>query len=243
MNQQLEEYERKKAIVEALIFASRGIDKDMIKNFTHIEDAELNQILGDIFQEYAKNFHGIELKEIEGYLRFYTKSEFSSVVSKVAKRRNLGNLSPSQLEVAIFLSVRKFATKLEIDSMRGKDSTNLIKQLLASGVIKRRKSGRTFVYSLTDTFKDESMIEELVRQAGGASFESIAKNIFEPENELGDGSESESESESEYKFGISSKNKFSNEFEQENFENTNKNSHEDVSKHSLDFLDFSKHDS
>ena len=63
--------------------------------------------------------------------------------------------------------------------MRGKDSTNLIKQLLISGVIKRRKSGRSFVYSLTDTFKDESMIEELIKQAGGVSFESAWRDMFE----------------------------------------------------------------
>lgn len=55
--------------------------------------------------------------------------------------------------------------------MRGRDSANIIRQLLSSGVVKRRKVGRGYVYSLTETFKDESMIEELIRQAGGASFE------------------------------------------------------------------------
>lgn len=178
-----EKFQEQRALVEAIIFASRGIDRQTIKNLIEIPDEELELIIKQIIEEYSSALHGIELKEIEGYLRFYTKSKFSSIVSKVAKRRNLGSLSPSQLEIAIFLAVRKQATKLEIDSMRGKDSTNIIKQLLVSGVIKRRKSGRTFVYSLTDTFKDESMIEELVRQAGGASFESIAKNIFEPEEQ------------------------------------------------------------
>ncbi|MCX7653992.1 MAG: SMC-Scp complex subunit ScpB [Fervidobacterium sp.] len=182
-NQNKEILEEKKALIEALIFASRGIDKQTIKNLTNFQEDEIDNIISQIVDEYSSSSHGIELKEIEGYLRFYTKSKFSNFVSKVAKRRNLGSLSPAQLEVAIFLAVRKQATKLEIDSMRAKDSTNLIKQLLVSGVIKRRKSGRTFVYSLTDTFKDESMIEELVRQAGGASFESIAKNLFEPEVE------------------------------------------------------------
>lgn len=179
-----EKFQEQKALVEAIIFASRGIDRQTIKSLTEIPDDQLEDIIRQIFEDYSSNEHGIELKEIEGYLRFYTKAKFSSVVSKVSKRRNLGSLSPSQLEIAIFLAVRKQATKLEIDSMRGKDSTNIIKQLLVSGVIKRRKSGRTFVYSLTDTFKDESMIEELVRQAGGASFESIAKNIFEPEEQV-----------------------------------------------------------
>lgn len=174
----------KKALIESIIFASRGISKENISTLTEIPLEEIELLINEIKEDYSSENHGIELREIEGYLRFYTKPQFSSIVSKVAKRRYLGSLSPSQLEIAIFLAVRKQATKLEIDSMRGKDSTNIIKQLLASGVIKRRKSGRTFIYSLTETFKDESMIEELVRQAGGASFESIAQNIFEPEEQI-----------------------------------------------------------
>ncbi|ABS61306.1 SMC-Scp complex subunit ScpB [Fervidobacterium nodosum] len=174
----------KKALIESIIFASRGISKENISTLTEIPLEEIELLINEIKEDYSSENHGIELREIEGYLRFYTKPQFSSIVSKVAKRRYLGSLSSSQLEIAIFLAVRKQATKLEIDSMRGKDSTNIIKQLLASGVIKRRKSGRTFIYSLTETFKDESMIEELVRQAGGASFESIAQNIFEPEEQI-----------------------------------------------------------
>ncbi|MFN4224598.1 MAG: SMC-Scp complex subunit ScpB [Fervidobacterium nodosum] len=180
----MSQYNTKKALIESIIFASRGISKENISTLTEIPLEEIELLINEIKEDYSSENHGIELREIEGYLRFYTKPQFSSIVSKVAKRRYLGSLSPSQLEIAIFLAVRKQATKLEIDSMRGKDSTNIIKQLLASGVIKRRKSGRTFIYSLTETFKDESMIEELVRQAGGASFESIAQNIFEPEEQI-----------------------------------------------------------
>lgn len=173
------EYMNKHALVEAIIFASRGADKETIAKLTNLGQEEIATIVEELKNSYNNDNHGIELKEIEGYYRFYTKSQYSDTVSKVAKRRNLGSLSPSQLEIAIFLAVRRQATKLEIDSMRGKDSTNLIKQLLISGVIKRRKSGRSFVYSLTDTFKDESMIEELIKQAGGVSFESAWRDIFD----------------------------------------------------------------
>ena len=169
----------KTALVEAIIFASRGADRETIAKLTDFDQEEIATIVEELKNSYNRDNHGIELKEIEGYYRFYTKPQYSDVVSKVAKRRNLGSLSPSQLEIAIFLAVRRQATKLEIDSMRGKDSTNLIKQLLISGVIKRRKSGRSFVYSLTDTFKDESMIEELIKQAGGVSFESAWRDMFE----------------------------------------------------------------
>lgn len=179
MSQLQDELSKHVALVEAIIFASRGISKALLVELTELSEEKLDEILKYLQERYSGEEYGVELKQIEDYYRFYTKPQFSDFVSKVAKRRNLGSLSPSQLEIAVFLAVRRQATKLEIDSMRGKDSSNLIKQLLVAGVIKRRKLGRTFVYSLTDTFKDESMIEELVRQAGGASFEIIGKDLFE----------------------------------------------------------------
>jgi len=107
----------KKALIESIIFASRGISKENISTLTEIPLEEIELLINEIKEDYSSENHGIELREIEGYLRFYTKPQFSSIVSKVAKRRYLGSLSPSQLEIAIFLAVRKQATKLEIDSM------------------------------------------------------------------------------------------------------------------------------
>jgi len=161
----------KRALIEALLFASRGITLEQLAHISGLNEDEARKILDELAEEYKKPSHGVELKEIEGFFRFYTKREFSDWISKVARKRHLDSLTPAQLEIAIFLAVKKGATKAEIDSMRGRDSANLIRQLLSSGVVKRRKVGRGYVYSLTETFKDESMIEELIRQAGGASFE------------------------------------------------------------------------
>lgn len=163
----------KRALIEALIFASRGMTLEQLVNVSGLDEDEVKRILAELAEEYRKPFHGVELKEIEGFFRFYTKNELSAWISKVARRRHLGSLTPAQLEIAIFLAVKKGATKVEIDSMRGRDSANLLRQLLSAGVVKRRKVGRGYVYSLTETFKDESMIEELIRQAGGASFEAL----------------------------------------------------------------------
>ncbi|ODN29967.1 SMC-Scp complex subunit ScpB [Fervidobacterium thailandense] len=170
---------KNKALIEALIFASRGITLEQLAQVSGIDKEEVGRIVEELIEEYKKPIHGVELKEIEGFFRFYTKSDFSDWISKVARKRHLGSLTPAQLEIAIFLAVKKGATKFEIDSMRGRDSANLLRQLLSSGVIKRRKVGRGYVYSLTETFKDESMIEELIRQAGGASFEALLATVNE----------------------------------------------------------------
>ncbi len=168
----------KKALVEAVLLASRGVNIETLKEVVSAPEEEILSIIEELKREYSSEEHGVELKEIEGFYRFYTKPEYFKYVSKVVKRRNLGNLSSGQLEIAIFLAVRKNATKLEIDSMRGKDSAGLLKQMLESGIIRRKKQGRTFVYYLTETFKEETMIEDLIKKAGGASFDSLGSEIF-----------------------------------------------------------------
>ncbi len=168
----------KKALVEAVLLASRGVNIETLKEITDTSEEEILSIIEELKKEYSSDVHGVELKEIEGFYRFYTKPEYFKDVSKVVRRKNLGNLSSGQLEIAIFLSVRKSATKLEIDSMRGKDSSGLLKQMLESGIIRRKKQGRTFVYYLTETFKEETMIDEVIKKAGGASFDSLGSEIF-----------------------------------------------------------------
>lgn len=161
----------KQALVESLLFSSRGLDADTISKVTGLTPAEVRSIIERLKEVYSAPEHGVELKEIEGFFRFYTKPEYARYVSKVAKRRNLGALSTAQLEIVVFLANRKQATKLEIDGLRGKDSSALLRQLLSAGVVKRRKSGRSYVYALTEAFRDESMIEELLRQGGFTNLE------------------------------------------------------------------------
>jgi len=160
------------ALIEAIIFASRGIKKQDLEKLTSISEKDLDEIIDFLQKNYNNSEeHGIELRNIDGYLRFYSKENFSEILSKIVRKRSLNSLSNSQLEIVLLLTTRNKMTKTEIDNIRGKDSYNILKQLLSSGVIKRHKKGRAYVYSLTDVFKDETMIEELVSNLGGAELD------------------------------------------------------------------------
>ncbi|ONN26660.1 transcriptional regulator [Thermosipho affectus] len=172
------------AIVESLIFASKGIQKEKIIEITQIDEKKLEEIIKNLEKKYNLNEEsGIELRNIDGYIKFFTKKKFSTYVEKVVKRRSLSTLSTSQLEIVIFLASTKNATKKEIDGIRGKDSTNIIKQLLMNGVIKRKKKGRKYIYSLTETFKEETFIEDLLVELGGVQFDAgRSQNTIEKNN-------------------------------------------------------------
>ncbi|MFN3328898.1 MAG: SMC-Scp complex subunit ScpB, partial [Fervidobacterium pennivorans] len=74
------------SLIEAIIFASRGVSKNTLAELTKIPEEELDEILKYLKEKYDSEEHGIELKQIEDYYRFYTKPQFADVVSKVAKR-------------------------------------------------------------------------------------------------------------------------------------------------------------
>lgn len=161
--------EEKIALIEALIFASRGISIQKLNEITSIKLSEIENIIDYLLKKYNDNTtSGIELKNIDGYLKFYTKKIYAPYIEKIVKRRSLNTLTNQQLEIVVLLASKEKASKREIDEIRGKDSTNILKQLLLNGVIKRRKVGRKYVYSLTETFKEETLIEELLDELGGA---------------------------------------------------------------------------
>lgn len=171
------------ALIEAIIFASKGISIQKLSELTNIDQDEINKIIEHLYSKYNNNSEsGIELKNIDGYLKFYTKKQYSSYIEKVVKRRSLSTLTNQQLEIVILLATKKEATKKEIDGIRGKDSTNILKQLLYSGVIKRKKSGRSYIYGLTETFKEETLIEELIEELGGAQLDTFRSKNSSPQN-------------------------------------------------------------
>ncbi|ABR31151.1 transcriptional regulator [Thermosipho melanesiensis] len=174
----------KVAIIESLIFASKGIQKEKILEIAQVSEKDFDDIVKILEQKYnLNNESGIELRNIDGFFKFFTKKKYAIYIEKIIKRRSLNTLTTSQLEIVILLASKKKATKRQIDEIRGKDSTNILKQLLMSGVVKRRKSGRSYIYSLTDTFKEETFIEELLDELGGVHFDTErSQNDIEKDN-------------------------------------------------------------
>ena len=64
---------KEKALVEAVIFASRGITIRRLSKITGIDEERLKSTVQSIERDYSSKDRGIELREIEGRYRFYTK--------------------------------------------------------------------------------------------------------------------------------------------------------------------------
>ncbi len=151
---------KEKALVEALIFASKGITIKRLSKLTKIDEERVREIIEDLSKEYSSQDRGIELREIEGRYRFYTKREFSDYVEKVT-RRKYSKLNAQQLEVVVIIAMNGPLTRKEIDHMRGKDSSHVLRSLREMGVVSRKRKGNRVVYDLTRGFKRSTVYEEI----------------------------------------------------------------------------------
>ncbi len=149
-----------KAAVEALIFASKGITAEKLAEFLKISVDEVGRTLEELSSEFDSEEHGVELKKVGDVYRFYTKAEYAQLIQSVS-RSIYAKLSASQLEIVAILMLNGPSTLQTINELRGKDSSVLVRSLHKMGVLTRKRQKNSFVYNLSDNFKDLLMIEEV----------------------------------------------------------------------------------
>ena len=155
-----------KALVEALIFASKGITLKKLSRITGIEEKRLEEIISSIKTFYESEDRGVELREVDGEYGFYTKRDYGDYVEKLLGKR-FTKLTPQQLEVVVIIAMKGPLTKSEIDSSRGKDSSNIIRTLHRMGVLRRRRKGKRILYDLSKPFKESALYEEIMERLRG----------------------------------------------------------------------------
>jgi len=123
------------------------------------------KLLGEIEKKYSQEDSGIELREVEGRYRFYTKKDYADYIEKALKRQ-FSKLSESQLEVVVILALYGPMTRREIERRRGKDSSYILRALQDMRVIRKKRKGREILYTFTRSFKESAIYEEVKEKIG-----------------------------------------------------------------------------
>ncbi len=152
-----------KALVEALIFAARGMTLEKLAKITGSDMEAVAKAVDELVQEYSSQDHGVELKKVGDVYRFYTKPEYSQVISKTTKTF-YAKLSSSQMEIIAAILLNGPSTIQALNELRGKDSSAVVRSLHKSGVLVRKKLSNTYVYNLNESFRDFLMIEGVLDQ-------------------------------------------------------------------------------
>ena len=149
-----------KAVLEGLLFISGndGINIDNIKEILELSKEETIKLINELEEDYKSSDRGIEIKKFGDLYKLTTKIEHKKYYSKLADLSNLRTLSQSALETLAIIAYNEPMTRVQIDEIRGVNSSQMIRNLMAKDFIKEvGKSdavGKPNLYGITNQFLD-----------------------------------------------------------------------------------------
>jgi len=147
----------KKAIESIIFISDQPVSVDKLSlAFPNVERAQLRKCLKELVEEWGALNRGFLLSEIAGGFQFRTDPRYSEDISNYNKKVRKFRLSRAALEVTAIIAYKQPVTKVEIEAIRGVDSSGVINVLMERRVIeiKGRKEviGKPFLYGTTAEF-------------------------------------------------------------------------------------------
>lgn len=145
------------AKVEALIYASgdQGISLNELSVRSSLSQAACRQLVAKI-QEILKDDEksGLEILISDGVCRMATKKEFSKLVEDFVNDVKPRVLSQAALETVSIIMYNQPITRIEVDKIRGVNSSAIIHRLVNQGLVKvtgiRQEIGNPREYGSTN---------------------------------------------------------------------------------------------
>lgn len=147
----------KKAIESIIFISDQPVSVDKLSlAFPNVERAQLRKCLKELVEEWEALNRGFLLSEIAGGFQFRTDPRYSEDISNYNKKIKKFRLSRAALEVTAIIAYKQPVTKVEIEAIRGVDSSGVVNVLMERRVIeiKGRKEviGKPFLYGTTSEF-------------------------------------------------------------------------------------------
>lgn len=148
------------AVLEGLLFIAgdEGIDLETIKNVLEINDEELNGLIEKLISNYSSSERGLNIEEFGKKIKLTTKAEHKEYYERLVNEEANSLLSNAALETLAIIAYNGPVTRVEIDEIRGINSSHLVRKLLLKNLIKdvgkSDKPGRPILYNVTENFLD-----------------------------------------------------------------------------------------
>jgi segregation and condensation protein B len=128
----------KKAILEGILFivGDEGIKLDEIKNILEVNDEEIKELLINLKKDYESSDRGLRISYLGNSFKLTTKEEHKEYYEKLITDSKTTTLSNAALEVLAVIAYNEPITRLKIDEIRGVNSSQIVRRLLARGFIK-----------------------------------------------------------------------------------------------------------
>lgn len=149
-----------KAVVEGLLFVvgDEGITVEEMKKVLGVDNETLKQIFLELKKDYEKPDRGFRISYLGNAFKLTTKEEHREFYEKLVVDTKNKTLSNASLEVLAVIAYNEPITRLKIDEIRGVNSSQIVRRLLARGFIKicgkEDSIGKPNLYKTTNEFLD-----------------------------------------------------------------------------------------
>lgn len=149
-----------KAIIEGLLFVkgSEGLSLEELANLTEQDSQKIKLVLKELYDDYQNEDRGIQLELLGNKYKLTTKEKHKDIYKKLTFEEENTNLSQSALETLAIIAYNEPITRIEIDEIRGVNSTYVIRKLLLRNLIQEvgraELAGHPRLYGVTNDFLD-----------------------------------------------------------------------------------------
>lgn len=147
-------------IIEGILFVvgDEGISLSDLVEILNVGEKEVKASLSNLQKEYEREERGIRISFLGNKFKLTTKSEHKEYYEKLIMDTKTFSLSDAALETLAIIVYNEPITRLKIDEIRGVNSAQIIRKLVARGLIKESGKantiGRPILYKTTDEFLD-----------------------------------------------------------------------------------------
>lgn len=149
-----------KAVLEGILFivGDEGTTIKEMSQILEVSEEEVKELLLELKKDYEDNSRGLRISYLGNAFKLTTKEEHKEYYEKLVMDSKTTNLSNAALEVLAVIAYNEPVTRLTIDEIRGVNSSQIVRRLLARGFIKisgkEDSIGKPNLYKTTNEFLD-----------------------------------------------------------------------------------------
>lgn len=147
-------------ILEGILFVmgDEGIDLKSLCEIMNIDETHAKELLTELKKNYEASDRGLRISYLGDAFKLTTKQEHKEYYEKLVVAPGTNKLSQAALETLAIIAYNQPITNSEVSEIRGVQTGQLIRKLVAKGMIKESgKSdlpGRPNLYVTTSEFLD-----------------------------------------------------------------------------------------
>lgn len=151
------EKEKIKGVIEAILFASGRVVKIReLMSLLEVNSEDIISSIAELEKEYATSGRGLEIVRVEDGYQLASKKDYHEYIYPMFSKGTKPTLSQASLEVLSIIAYNNRATKADVDTIRGVDSSASIYRLLEYNLIEQAGKadlpGKPMTYKVTDEF-------------------------------------------------------------------------------------------